>query len=176
MKSRCLLNSCNSTSQFISIMFRYSCFCLFVCLFFYMITHISRTWSRTYICMTLPLLTTHFSWPLPFLSLEKLWPSLCFHPPPPPPPANFGLVHKSYRVNTRGWEGEGEGGCWFYPARNIKHVFFFFFTVSLFIRRGEEIGQILQEKIPMNKSGVDALEFEGKKKSSRCSKQRFRQL
>ena len=40
MKSRCLLNSCNSTSQFISIMFRCSCFflvCLFVCLFFYQI-------------------------------------------------------------------------------------------------------------------------------------------
>ena len=31
------------------------------------------------------LLTAHFSWPLPFLSLKKLWPSLCFHPPPPPP-------------------------------------------------------------------------------------------
>ena len=112
----------------------------------------------------------------PFSESRKVVTLPLFPPPPPPPPANFGLVHKSYRVNTRGWEGEGEGGCWFYPARNIKHVFFFFFTVSLFIRRGEEIGQILQEKIPMNKSGVDALEFEGKKKSSRCSKQRFRQL
>ena len=40
MKSRCLLNSCNSTSQFISIMFRCSCFflvCLFFCFFFYQI-------------------------------------------------------------------------------------------------------------------------------------------
>ena len=34
MKSGYLLNSCNSTSQFIAIMFRCSCFCLFVCLFF----------------------------------------------------------------------------------------------------------------------------------------------
>ena len=33
--------------------------------------------------MTLPLLMTHFSWPLPFLSLKKLWPSLCFHPTSP---------------------------------------------------------------------------------------------
>ena len=36
------------------------------------------------------LLTAHFSWPLPFLSLKKLWPSLCFHPPLPP--ANFWQV------------------------------------------------------------------------------------
>ena len=40
-------------------------------------------WSQAYICMTLPLLTTHFSWPLPLLSLKKLWPSLCFHPRSP---------------------------------------------------------------------------------------------
>ena len=33
--------------------------------------------------MTLPLLTAHFSWPLPFLRLKKLWPPLCFHPPSP---------------------------------------------------------------------------------------------
>ena len=41
-------------------------------------------WSRAYICMTLPLSIAHFSWPLSFLSLKTLWPSLCFHPLPPP--------------------------------------------------------------------------------------------
>ena len=30
------------------------------------------TWSRTHICMTLPLLTAHFSWPLPFLQSQKV--------------------------------------------------------------------------------------------------------
>ena len=43
----------------------------------------TSTWSQAYICMTLPLLTAHFSWTLPFLSLKKLWPSLCFHPRSP---------------------------------------------------------------------------------------------
>ena len=38
-------------------------------------------WVNLYmICMTLPLWTAHFSWPLPFLPSQKvvLWPSLCF--------------------------------------------------------------------------------------------------
>ena len=56
------------------------------------------------------------------------------------------------------------------------------FIVSLNIRRAEDMlvqdnllkDQLLQEKIPMNKPSVDALE--GKKKSSRCLKQRFRRL
>ena len=47
--------------------------------------------------MTLPLLTAHFSWPLSFLSLKKLWPFPCF-PPPPLHPANFWQVPKLKRV------------------------------------------------------------------------------
>ena len=40
--------------------------------------------------MTLPPFTAHSSLPLPFLSLKKLWSSLCFQPPLPPP--NFWQV------------------------------------------------------------------------------------
>lgn len=53
----------------------------------------------------------------------------------------------------------------------------FFFIFSLFILRAEEFlleNKLLEEKIPMNKPSVDALE--GKKKSSRCLKQLFRRL
>ena len=54
-------------------------------------------WVNLYMIMGLylhdpPLLTAHFSWPLLFLSLQKLWPSLCFYPPFPP--ANFWQVPK----------------------------------------------------------------------------------
>lgn len=48
-----------------------------------------------------------------------------------------------------------------------------FFIVSLNIRRAEDMlleDKLLEEKIPMKKPSVDALE--GKKKSSRCLKQR----
>lgn len=51
-----------------------------------------------------------------------------------------------------------------------------FFIVSLNIRRVEDMfeDKLLEEKIPLKKPSVDALE--GKKKSSRCLKQRFRRL
>ena len=39
--------------------------------------------SRTHICMTLPLLSAHFSWPLPFLQSQKVA-TLPLFPPPPP--------------------------------------------------------------------------------------------
>ena len=39
----------------------------------------TSTWIRTHICMTLPLLTAHFSRPLPFLQSQKVVSS----PPPP---------------------------------------------------------------------------------------------
>ena len=77
-------------------------FFIIIFLFFYQIKNFLFTLQGNlytitgYICMTLPLLTAHFSWPLPFLSLKKLWPSLCFHPPPPP--ANFWQV-----PNVRFW-------------------------------------------------------------------------
>ena len=54
--------------------------------------------------MTLPLLTAHFSWPLPFLRLKKLWPPLCFHPPSPP--ANFWQVPNKETCQGRICQGK----------------------------------------------------------------------
>ena len=44
----------------------------------------TSSWTRTYICMTLPLLTAHFSWLLPFLQSQKVV-TLPLFPPPPLP-------------------------------------------------------------------------------------------
>ena len=62
-----------------------------------------------HICMTLPLLTAHFSWPLPFLSLKKLWPSVCFHQPPPPLPL---LISDKSLICTKGiWRPRAQVNC-----------------------------------------------------------------
>ena len=53
----------------------------------------TSTWIRTHICMTLPLLTAHFSRPLPFLQSQKVVTLPLF--PPPLPLANFWQVPKS---------------------------------------------------------------------------------
>ena len=47
----------------------------------------ASTWSRTHICMTLLLLTAHFSWPLPFLQYQKVETLPLFPIPPPPTPS-----------------------------------------------------------------------------------------
>lgn len=65
--------------------------------------------------------------------------------------------------------GRGRGAACF-----IQLITLMFFIVSLNIRRAEDMlvqDKLLEEKIPMNKPSVDALE--SKKKSSRCLKQRF---
>ena len=53
----------------------------------------TSTWIRTHICMTLPLLTAHFSQPLPFLQSQKVVTLPLF--PSPLPLANFWQVPKS---------------------------------------------------------------------------------
>ena len=55
----------------------------------------TSTWSRTHICMTLPFLTAHFSWSLPFLRSQKVVTLPLF--PPPSPPANFWQVPNVYQ-------------------------------------------------------------------------------
>lgn len=75
--------------------------------------------------------------------------------------------YKSYREVGR----EREAACF------IQLIILMFFIVSLNIRRAEDMlleDKLLEEKIPLKKPSVAALE--GKKKSSRCLKQRFRRL
>ena len=50
----------------------------------------NSTWTRTHICMTLPLLKAYFSWPLPFLQSQKVVTLPLF--PPPSSPAYFWRV------------------------------------------------------------------------------------
>ena len=50
----------------------------------------NSTWTRTHICMTLPLLKAYFSWPLPFLQSQKVVTLPLF--PAPSPPSNFWQV------------------------------------------------------------------------------------
>ena len=77
MKStRYLLNSCNSTSQFISTIFRCSCF-LF-CFFYQIKNFLFLLWVNLYMITGI-----YLHDPPPFLSLKKLWRSLCFHAPSP---------------------------------------------------------------------------------------------
>ena len=125
MKSRCLLNFYNSTSQFISIMFR----CSF---FFYQINNfLFLLWVSLYMITGIHFFLhfflhffsrAHFSWPLPFLSLKKLWPSLCFHPLSPPP-ANFWQVPYMYnwKLNCYSYQFDTAGGRIRDENRNLKN-------------------------------------------------------
>ena len=85
MKSRCLFNSCHSTSQFISKMYR----CSFFCLFFYQIKNfLFLLWVNLYIITGIylhdpPPFNGPFFVTPPFSESQKVV-TLPLFPPPPP--------------------------------------------------------------------------------------------
>ena len=110
------------------------CFVLLVFFFlFYQIKNfLYLLWVNLYIITGIylhepPFLTAHFSWPLLFLSLKKLWPSLCFHPLST---ADFWQVH-GLVPNTFGNAGMG-------IARHISNMVMILGTT---IRNLAPIGQ-----------------------------------
>ena len=88
MKSRYLLNSCNSTSQFISTMFRCSCF-IFIYLFFYQINNfLFLLWANLYMITGIylhdpPRFNGPFFMTPPFSESQKVV-TLPLFPPPSP--------------------------------------------------------------------------------------------
>ena len=96
MKSRCLLNFCNSTSQFISIMFRCSLFFYFIIIFFYQIKNfLFLLQVNLYMITGLylhdpPPFNGPFFMTPPFSKSQKVVTLPLF--PPPSPPANFCQV------------------------------------------------------------------------------------
>ena len=102
MKSRCLLNSCNSTSQFISIMFR--------CSFFYQIKNfLFLLWVNLYMITGIylhdpsPCNGPFFMAP-PFPESQKVVTLPLF---PPPPPSSSSSLLVSDKSLTKAWRDEG---------------------------------------------------------------------
>ena len=98
MKSRCLLNFCNSTSQFISIMFR--CSLLFFFFLFYQIKNFLFLLQVNLYMITgiylhdPPPFNGPFFMTPPFSESQNVVTLPLF--PPPSPPANFWQVPKHY--------------------------------------------------------------------------------